>query len=55
MSTRVGGAGGVIVISKDGEMTKCFTTTRMAWASASNGILQSGIDPGKEIVENIID
>jgi len=47
MSARVGGAGGVIVISKQGEVTHHFTTSRMAWAQAVGGKLQSGIDPNK--------
>ncbi|XP_012943018.1 isoaspartyl peptidase/L-asparaginase [Aplysia californica] len=53
MSTRVGGAGGVIVISKKGEVCHSFTTSRMAWASVTQGTLKSGIDPGQEFTENL--
>ena len=42
MWRRVGGRGGMIMITKTGEIAKSFTTERMAWASVSHkGILES--------------
>ena len=45
MADRVNGSGGVIVVSSHGDIAKHFTTERMAWASAKDGILQFGLDP----------
>ena len=45
MADRVNGSGGVIVVSSDGDIAKHFTTERMAWASAKNGMLQFGLNP----------
>ena len=45
MADRVNGSGGVIVVSSHGDIAKHFTTERMAWASAKNGMLQFGLDP----------
>ncbi|CAL1546159.1 unnamed protein product [Lymnaea stagnalis] len=53
MSTRVRGAGGVIVISKDGEVAHHFTTSRMAWAHITKGNLVYGIDPGVELTDGL--
>ena len=45
MEAKTGGRGGLILVTKDGEIGKGFTTKRMAWASIDkNGILQTGID-----------
>ncbi|GFO04899.1 isoaspartyl peptidase/l-asparaginase [Plakobranchus ocellatus] len=55
MAQRVGGAAGVIALSKDRQGAACqvghhFTTTRMAWSSISNGQIRWGIDPGQEMI-----
>ena len=40
----VGGKGGMIMISKNGDIAKSFTTARMSWASIDQkGILESGL------------
>jgi beta-aspartyl-peptidase (threonine type) len=44
MDARVGGRGGVIVVTKSGDLGVSFTTDRMAWASISDGVMRSGID-----------
>ena len=45
MWNRVQGRGGMIMITKDGEIEKCFTTKRMCWASINKiGLSESGID-----------
>ncbi|KAF6002074.1 Taspase, threonine aspartase, 1 [Cyanidiococcus yangmingshanensis] len=44
MDARVGGRGGVIVITKNGDLGVSFTTERMVWASISDGVMRSGID-----------
>ena len=44
MKKRTNGRGGVIMITSEGEIAKCFTTQRMCWASVNqNGVLESGI------------
>lgn len=43
MRERVGGQGGIIVISPEGEVGCHFTTKRMPWALISGGKLESGI------------
>lgn len=43
MRERVGGQGGIIVISPEGEVGCNFTTKRMPWALISGGKLESGI------------
>jgi beta-aspartyl-peptidase (threonine type) len=44
MEARVGGRGGIIMITKNGDLGVSFTTERMAWASISDGVMRSGID-----------
>ena len=49
-----GGAGGVIVLGKDGQIGCHHTTDRMAWAAMNcMGKIQYGIEGGEEIVEKI--
>ena len=44
MLERVGGRGGMIMLTKEGDVAKCFTTKRMAWASVNKrGELESGL------------
>ena len=44
MLNRVGGRGGMIGISRNGEIAKDFSTPRMSWASVDqNGVMKSGI------------
>ena len=59
MLSRVGGRGGVIVCTRDGQLAKAFSTERMCWASCqrrmdTNGnylnVRSSGIEPGENIV-----
>lgn len=48
MLDRTGGRGGLILIDRNGEIGKGFTTKRMAWASIDkNGVLQTGINGPK--------
>lgn len=45
MWDKVGGRGGLIMITSKGEIVKGFTTERMAWASIDgNGILEKGVN-----------
>ncbi|GFR76274.1 isoaspartyl peptidase/L-asparaginase [Elysia marginata] len=53
LSRRVGGAAGVIVLSKGAENGTCqighhFITPNMAWAKIKDGKLTYGINPGQE-------
>lgn len=44
MLERVGGRGGMIMVTKEGDVAKCYTTKRMAWASVNKrGELESGL------------
>ncbi|XP_048258966.1 isoaspartyl peptidase/L-asparaginase-like isoform X3 [Haliotis rufescens] len=47
MTERVGSAGGVVVVSSQGDVGFSFTTDRMAWAWARGGELHYGLDPGQ--------
>jgi hypothetical protein len=49
MTRRVGGSGGVVVVSKTGEVAATFTTERMAWAWVKDGQLHYGLDPGQQL------
>ncbi|XP_013069249.2 isoaspartyl peptidase/L-asparaginase-like [Biomphalaria glabrata] len=53
MSTRLGSAGGLIVIDKNGDVAHHFTTNRMAWAQIKKGNLKYGIDPTVEFTETL--
>ena len=45
MWSRVGSRGGLIMITKDGTIAKCFTTQRMSWASVDQeGKMESSIE-----------
>jgi L-asparaginase / beta-aspartyl-peptidase len=47
MQRKTGGRGGIIIVSKDGQIAHKFSTSRMVWASISSaqgGVLKSGID-----------
>ena len=54
MAQRVGGSGGVIVVSKKGEVAKSFTTAHMPWAYAQQGQLHHGMCPGEQESEDIL-
>ena len=44
MLERVGGRGGAIMVTRDGEVGRHYTTKRMAWASLNKrGELDSGL------------
>jgi isoaspartyl peptidase/L-asparaginase-like protein (Ntn-hydrolase superfamily) len=46
MKQRVAGCGGLVALdSKSGHTGHYCTTERMAWASASHGLLRYGIEP----------
>ncbi|RUS72963.1 hypothetical protein EGW08_019266, partial [Elysia chlorotica] len=60
MSRRVGGAAGVIVLSRGGDGGTCqvghhFITENMAWAAIGGGQLRWGLDPGQENREILAD
>ena len=44
MWNRVGGCGGLVMITKEGDIVKGFSTPRMAWASVCDGQIDTGID-----------
>ena len=44
MWDRVGGRGGLIMITKEGDIVKGFSTPRMAWASVHDGQVDAGIN-----------
>lgn len=48
MLRRVGGRGGMIMVTKKGEIAKCFSAQRMTWASVDqNGKLELGLEGPK--------
>ncbi|XP_060100601.1 LOW QUALITY PROTEIN: isoaspartyl peptidase/L-asparaginase-like [Heteronotia binoei] len=47
MKTRVGGLGGVIVLSRSGDWAARFSTKEMAWAAVKDDLLHCGIHPGE--------
>ncbi|XP_077163370.1 isoaspartyl peptidase/L-asparaginase [Paroedura picta] len=47
MKTRVGGLGGIIVISRSGDWAARFSTKQMAWATIKDDLLQCGIYAGE--------
>nr|XP_006127283.1 isoaspartyl peptidase/L-asparaginase isoform X1 [Pelodiscus sinensis] len=47
MKTRVGGLGGVIVVSNSGDWTARFSTKQMSWATVKDDWLQYGIYTGE--------
>ena len=46
MKRRVGGVGGLIMVTKDGQWAASCTTKRMAWACVDNGTMYSGVTNG---------
>ncbi|XP_046564047.1 LOW QUALITY PROTEIN: isoaspartyl peptidase/L-asparaginase-like [Haliotis rubra] len=53
MTERVGSAGGVVVVSSQGDIGFSFTTDRMAWAWARGGELHYGLDAGQHVVASL--
>ncbi|XP_062595489.1 isoaspartyl peptidase/L-asparaginase-like [Saccostrea cucullata] len=53
MNRRVQGSGGVVAVSKGGDIGKHFTTERMAWAWIKAGKLHYGLNSGEDFVEDI--
>ncbi|XP_042321173.1 isoaspartyl peptidase/L-asparaginase isoform X2 [Sceloporus undulatus] len=53
MKTRVGGLGGVIVVSSSGDWAARFSTKQMAWATVKDDQLQSGIFTGEKNTQSI--
>ncbi|KAL3874959.1 hypothetical protein ACJMK2_037906 [Sinanodonta woodiana] len=53
MNQRVNGHGGVIVVSKNGDIGKYFTTPRMTWALVKDDKLHFGIEDGEDNCEEI--
>ena len=53
MADKVHGFGGVIVLSSNGDHITSFTTERMAWAYAKEGVLHHGVNPGEDLTETI--
>lgn len=47
MKTRVGGLGGVIVVSNSGDWAARFSTKQMSWATVKDDQLQYGIYTGE--------
>ncbi|KAL8172686.1 UNVERIFIED_CONTAM: hypothetical protein K2H54_007995 [Gekko kuhli] len=47
MKTRVGGLGGIIVISCSGDWAARFSTKQMAWATVKDDRLQCGVHAGE--------
>ncbi|XP_043992161.1 isoaspartyl peptidase/L-asparaginase [Gambusia affinis] len=53
MGDRVQGAGGTIVVAPSGQWAATFTTKRMAWAAAVDGVLWFGINPEERLKEKL--
>ena len=53
MTTRVGGDGGVIAISPQGEVGIEWNSEQMSWAWGREGLLHYGVNRGEDFVENI--
>ncbi len=53
MFERTKGEGGVIAISKEGEMGIGFNSDQMSWAYARDGILHYGVDVGEDFHEEL--
>ena len=47
MVDRVGGKGGAVAVTTDGEVGVAFNTNGMAWSTIHNGQLQYGVFPGE--------
>lgn len=55
MKTRVGGLGGVIVISRSGDWAARFSTNQMSWATVEDDQLQCGIYAGERHRQSVED
>ncbi|XP_052766164.1 isoaspartyl peptidase/L-asparaginase-like [Mya arenaria] len=53
MASRVEGYGGVIVLSRLGDVALSYTTDNMSWAWAKEGTIHSGVNPGEDIQEPV--
>ncbi|XP_070589154.1 isoaspartyl peptidase/L-asparaginase [Erythrolamprus reginae] len=53
MKTRVGGLGGIIVVSSSGEWAAKFSTNQMSWAAVKDDQLQCGIYTGERNTQSI--
>ncbi|WAR18679.1 ASGL1-like protein [Mya arenaria] len=53
MASRVKGYGGVIVLSRLGDVALSYTTENMSWAWAKKGTLHSGVSPGEDFKEPV--
>ncbi|NXS52090.1 ASGL1 asparaginase, partial [Brachypteracias leptosomus] len=53
MKTRVGGLGGVIVVSNSGEWAARFSTKQMSWATVKDDQLQYGIYAGERHTKSV--
>ncbi|XP_052766162.1 isoaspartyl peptidase/L-asparaginase-like [Mya arenaria] len=53
MASRVEGYGGVIVLSRLGDVALSYTTDNMSWAWAKKGTLHSGVSPGEDFKEPV--
>jgi len=49
MLDKVGGAGGIILIDKNGDWSADFITERMAWAAIKGDIVYSGVHPDEKL------
>lgn len=53
MKTRVGGLGGVIVVSSSGEWAARFSTKQMSWATVKDDELHYGIYTGERHTKSV--
>lgn len=53
MKTRVGGLGGVIVVSNSGEWAARFSTKEMSWATVKDDELHYGIYAGERHTKSV--
>ena len=53
MTRRVGGDGGGVALSKEGEVGVQWNTRRLAWAYIKDGILHQGCYPGEDNQEKL--
>ena len=53
MTAKVGGDGGGVAISKDGEIGVEWNSERMGWAYAKEGKIHSGVNRGEDFVEDV--
>lgn len=53
MTGRVGGDGGVIALSPNGNVGIGWNSNQMSWAYGREGQLHYGVNPGEDFVEDI--